>query len=149
MFILAGSTLSASAQEDDLNGQLMNAVLKGDAEAAKTHIDAGADVNAKKGFGGTALMRAADKGHIETVRVLIAAGAGKDRESLETAFVLAAFQGNAEMVKALIVKDGSISYDGIDLETAYMIALNKRYTEIVNVIKDLKNFIKIEYEKTL
>ena len=55
---------------------LWKAAIKGDIEAVKKHLDAGADVNAKDDqFGGTPLHHVTVKGHKEIVELLIAQGA--------------------------------------------------------------------------
>ena len=55
---------------------LWKAAIKGDIEAVKKHLDAGADVNAKDDqFGGTPLHHVTVKGHKEIVELLIAKGA--------------------------------------------------------------------------
>ena len=55
---------------------LWKAAIKGDIEAVKKHLAAGADVNAKDDqFGGTPLHHVTVKGHKEIVELLIAKGA--------------------------------------------------------------------------
>ena len=53
----------------------MDAALGGHAEAVKTLLDAGADVNAKDYYGGSALLRAELLGHANIVDLLLTAGA--------------------------------------------------------------------------
>jgi len=57
------------------NKALLNAVEKGEIEAAKQAIADGADVNVKDKFGFTPLHEAAGGGHKEVAELLIAAGA--------------------------------------------------------------------------
>ena len=54
---------------------LIEAAAKGNIEAVKQHLAAGADVNAKHETGGTPLHEAAHKDHGEIVELLIAKGA--------------------------------------------------------------------------
>src|SRR6266702_5988082 len=61
--------LSASP---DLKDDLWAAAKKGDVKAVKELIDKGADVNAATPYGATALSYAADKGHLEVVKLLLA-----------------------------------------------------------------------------
>ncbi len=62
--------------QDDLNTKLYAAAAAGDAAAVSEAVDAGADVAAIRGEGGTTpLMAAAEGGHEEVVRALLEAGA--------------------------------------------------------------------------
>ncbi len=58
-----------------INEELWAAVRAGDMARVTAALDKGADVNAKTRYGATALTFAADKGHIEVVKLLIARGA--------------------------------------------------------------------------
>src|SRR5262245_35542407 len=62
--------LAQSAGDD-----LIAAAKRGDAEAVKSLLAKGANVNAKTRYDQTPLMFAAEKGHLEIVRILIEAGA--------------------------------------------------------------------------
>ncbi|MGE0129959.1 MAG: ankyrin repeat domain-containing protein [Blastocatellales bacterium] len=57
------------------NDDLIAAAKKGDAEAVKSLIAKGANVNARTNYGATALHFAADRGHLEVIKVLVEAGA--------------------------------------------------------------------------
>jgi outer membrane protein assembly factor BamB len=59
----------------DLNEALWDAARSGDTARVAAILDKGADVNAKARYGATALFFAADKGHLETVKLLVARGA--------------------------------------------------------------------------
>jgi len=58
-----------------MSEQLHDAVRVGDVARARELLAAGADVNARDGYGATALMNAAHAGNAEMVQALIAAGA--------------------------------------------------------------------------
>ena len=62
-------------------GTLRKACKKGDIEAVKQHLAAGADVNAGGVFGKTPLHLAAGRGHKEIVELLIANGADVNQTS--------------------------------------------------------------------
>ena len=57
---------------------LANAARSGDAAQVAALLDKGVDVNAKGRYGATALFFAADKGHLEVVKLLVARGAEID-----------------------------------------------------------------------
>jgi ankyrin repeat protein len=88
----------------DLNQQLIEAAKEGDLERVKALIAAGANVNAKKNYGETALMYTAMLGHTEITQLLIKKGADVNAKTKdgETALSLAKEQGHDEIVKLLI-----------------------------------------------
>src|SRR5436190_8059926 len=76
------SALVGNAQDakQQLNDQFWEAVRKGDITQVTALLDKGADVNAKFRYGATALFKAAERGHLEVVKLLLARGA-EDRKS--------------------------------------------------------------------
>jgi ankyrin repeat protein len=135
-FIAAGVGLEARDNENMT--ALMRAAEKGYSNIVRVLIDAGADISAKDKFGCTAFFKAADKNHVEIVKMLIAKGAAAD-STFEDVFVSSVSKGNTEMVKALIVESARIRCDNLD--TAYMIALNRRRSnpELFDVIAKALN----------
>ncbi len=99
--------------KQELNDQFWEAVRKGDLAAVTSLLDQGADVNAKFRYGTTALFKAAERGHIEIVRLLLARGADvavKDTFYGATAMTWALNNNHLEVVTALLQKDpGSTS----------------------------------------
>lgn len=67
--VVAVST--APVRADDKAEELFAAARRGDVKAVGTLLDAGVDVNTKSPYGATALHFAADKGHVEVVRLLL------------------------------------------------------------------------------
>src|SRR5688572_9272498 len=65
----------AAAPAADLQEALWKAARAGDTAALASALDKGADVNAKSRYDSTALFFAADRGHLEAVRLLVARGA--------------------------------------------------------------------------
>jgi len=59
----------------NVNEEMIAAAKKGDAEAVKSLIAKGANVNARTNYGATALHFAADRGHLEVIKLLVEAGA--------------------------------------------------------------------------
>jgi hypothetical protein len=93
-----------------LNDQLYEAVRKGDLAAATSLLDQGADVNAKFRYGATALFKAAERGHTEIVKLLLARGADvtvKDTFYGATAMTWALDNDHVEVVTAILAKDTS------------------------------------------
>ena len=83
---------------------LINAASSGNIVAAKKHLAAGADVNAKRGDGFTPLHLEAYKGHKEIAELLIAKGAdvnAKDKDDF-TSFHCAAAFGHKETAELLL-----------------------------------------------
>lgn len=66
---------SAQDPKQELNDQFWEAVRKGDLPAVTALLDKGADVNAKFRYGSTALFKAAERGHTEVAKLLLARGA--------------------------------------------------------------------------
>ena len=69
------SIVFAQVSDSTSPQQLFNAAQTGDLEAIKTALDAGIDVNAKTRYSATALSFAAEKGHLDIVKLLIEKGA--------------------------------------------------------------------------
>ena len=85
---------------------IWDAALRGNLEAVKQHLAAGADVNAKDGGGWTLLLQAVAGGHKEIVELLIDNGAdvnGKDKLGWTPLFY-AAFSGRTEVAELLIAE---------------------------------------------
>ena len=135
-FIVAGAGLEARDNENMT--ALMRAAEKGYSDIVRILIDAGADISAKDKFGCTAFFKAADKNHVDIVKMFVAKGAVTD-SAFEDVFVSSVFKGNTEMVKALIVESARIKCDTLD--TAYMIALNRRRSnpELFDIIEKALN----------
>ncbi|MGI8996571.1 MAG: ankyrin repeat domain-containing protein [Pyrinomonadaceae bacterium] len=150
-----------NAPAQDLNQQLWEATRKGDAEAVKSLLAKGADVNAKFRYGATALSYAADRGHLEVVKVLLdhkadvnvkdtfynatpliwAAQKGhtgivvalldKGAEGRDTALMISAGEGNAEMVKAVLERS---QLDAATLSNALAAATRGQHAEIAELL---------------
>ena len=87
---------------------ITTAASQGDAEKVRTLIGKGANVNAMSVEGATGLMYAATKGHVEVVKLLLAANAdvnarSRNKESW-TALMCAVSGGNTEIVRMLLEK---------------------------------------------
>ena len=61
--------------DEQLNKELTAAAASGDAAGLRAALSAGADVNAEDCSGYSVVMRAAEKGHTECLKLLFSAGA--------------------------------------------------------------------------
>lgn len=102
----------AQTSKPELNDKFWEAVRQGDLATTTSLLDQGADVNAKFRYGATALFKAAERGHTEIVKLLLARGADvsvKDTFYNATAMTWALSNGHVETVRALLEKDsGSV-----------------------------------------
>ncbi len=93
-------------------GTLRKACKKGDIEAVKQHLAAGADVNAGGVFGTTPLLYAATFGHKEIAELLIAEGAdvnAKDDKIVGYPLHFAAAFGHKEIAEMLIANGADVN----------------------------------------
>jgi ankyrin repeat protein len=109
-FILLFCSIATLGQvpKQELNDQFWEAVRKGDLAAVTSLLDQGADVNAKFRYGATALFKAAERGHIEIVKLLLARGADvtvKDTFYGATAMSWALDGDHVDVVTTLLQKD--------------------------------------------
>ncbi len=95
----AGATLN----QVSVDGPLFMAAISGDTpkhlEVIRLLIDRGAEINLANKQGGTALMAAANKGHVNATRLLLAEGADHTLKAHDkTAFDWSLASGNAETI---------------------------------------------------
>ena len=91
--------------------ELIEAIEKGDIEAVKQHLAAGADVNAKDIDGWTPLRKAAWHGRKEIVELLIDNGADVNPQDVNgwTPLHQAARNGHKEIAELLIAKGADVN----------------------------------------
>ena len=101
-------------------------------------LGSGADVNRKNNSGGTALMIAAERGHIETVKLLInnKADINLTNNWGNTALMIAAERGHIETVKLLLDRGADINSRNNAGKTALMTATLSGFTEMVKLLLD-------------
>lgn len=92
-----------------LTEELWDAARTGDAARVTSALQKGADINAKSRYGATALIFAADKGHINVVKLLIDKGADANAEDTFYKFraLDMAVMNNHTAVAALLLERGS------------------------------------------
>lgn len=101
-------------------------------------LNEGVDVNKTNHRGFTALMSAANAGHINTVRVLLNADADVNKADKRgtTALVSAAGTGFVDTVGALLAANAAVDQASKDNKTALMTAAGKGHDEIVQLLLD-------------
>jgi ankyrin repeat protein len=131
-------SIASRAQEDDItpvidtaqtildrNYELLNAASDGDTLKLKKLIDQGADVNFNTPYEGvTALMYAAQNGHLETVRIILHHGAQVNAmpENQVSALLSACMAGYVYIADTLILNGANVNTKNSDGVTPLMIA---------------------------
>ncbi|HET6669541.1 MAG TPA: ankyrin repeat domain-containing protein [Pyrinomonadaceae bacterium] len=130
--------MSKSAEHEGGHTNLMRAALEGRTEEVKTLLKGGADVNEKDDEGRTALMFAVTNIQTDAVNLLLDHGADVNATANDgcTALMLAASSGDSGIVRALLSKGVYVSGKFVATgKTALMIAKEKDYTEIANLLQ--------------
>jgi ankyrin repeat protein len=140
--LLAAGANHAAADEAGETA-LMHAAHGGHLAAVQVLIAAGADVNAKSPQGWTALAKAAyngetERGYVEVVEVLHAAGAALDERIFFgiTPLMLAAGGGDAPVVEWLINNGADVLAANEGGRTARMMADDKFYVDVINLLHE-------------
>ena len=119
-------------------GTLRKACKKGDIEAVKQHLAAGADVNAGGVFGKTPLHLAALKDHKEIAELLITNGADLNAEDEMNGMIPlhnAAGRGYNEIVKLLIAKGADVNAKFDNGDTPLDMAIVWERTETADLLR--------------
>jgi hypothetical protein len=129
-FLALAALASAPAQAAATGAELFAAASAGDLAKVQALLDGGLSPDAKNEYGATPLAYAADKGHLEIVKLLLARGATVDVEDTfyqSTALAWAAYNGHAEIVRALIAA-------GANADGAVMMAISRDKPAVVKVV---------------
>ena len=113
------------------------AVIHGDVEGVREMLAAGADADARNRYGQTALMVAAQRGHVRIVEALVEAGADLDVTAKYnlTALMLAIVAGHAAVARIIAGAGADLRVKGTGApgfseKTAYDLAVARGMTEL-------------------
>ncbi|CAK9034684.1 unnamed protein product [Durusdinium trenchii] len=120
----------------DLPAPILFAAKRGHLEVVRLLLEAGADQNAARQDGATALGATAFNGHLEVARVLLEAGADPNaaRQDGTTALMVAALNGHLEVVRVLLEAGADQNATTQDGATALMFAAHKGHLEVVRLL---------------
>ena len=119
-------------------GILHKACNKGDIEAVKQHLAAGADVNDKDDNGWSPLLFASGEGHIELSEFVIAKGADlnvKAGHPEMSPLHAAAGENHKEITALLIIKGADVNLKNDDGETPLDWAEEERNADLANLLR--------------
>lgn len=142
MVFTASEMRKAARPAKDNSTRFFTAALKGDVTTLNAMIAAGQSVDVRDNSGKTALMRAAEGGHMEAAKVLIAAGADvsasvSDEDSIRygcNPVIFAAESGNAELVELLVDAGASAKCKAADGSSPLSFAVQHRCAHMVDVL---------------
>lgn len=143
-FILSLAVMTSLAMADEKrNSEFRVAAGMGQFERVQSLLNQGADVNSRAPSagnmpaGGTALMLAAARNHLEIVKFLISNGANVNLadEGGGTALIYAVWKGYQDIVALLLEKGSDIYAKTRDGRTPLSVAKQHGHTEIEKMLK--------------
>jgi ankyrin repeat protein len=138
-FLLTTIALTATLSAATLDTRLPDAAMRGDKDAVRSLLKQHADLNAAHGDGATALHWAAYNDDLETVKLLLAAGANvraATREGAITPLFMACVNGDAPMIEALLKAGADANSVKSNGATALMTAAASGSADAVKVLLD-------------
>jgi ankyrin repeat protein len=127
----------------DRISNFLAAADNGDTAKVMEGLNQGIDVNVTDEHGQTALMLAADQGHIDTVNFLLQYRASLDLQNKlgGTALMMASFNGHLEVVTELLKAGANVNAEAKNGATALIQAVvkqNETAVQIINLLLDQK-----------
>ena len=127
----------------EADATFLDAIEKGDALAFYSLLGSGADVNAKKDNGTTAVMVAANNDRPEFLKALISRGADVNAKNNfgNTALINAAASGQVEMVRDLLIAGANVKAKNESGWTALKFALKsahareENYQQVIGLLR--------------
>jgi ankyrin repeat protein len=132
--------LNHGAEINNKNGSwpgLLSAAAAGHTRALRFLICKGANINSTGSQGTTALMEAAASGHLEIIDTLLGLGTAVDTQDAQgfSALMYAAFNGRENAVALLLKSGANKALTNRSGETAVAIAAQRKFTDIVRLLK--------------
>ncbi len=125
-------------QQKKLDINLLNAAKSGDFPTTKRSINAGADIEARNGCGGTPLLESSTYGHTKIVEFLITEGAFIEAQMIYgkmTSLQIASQQGHLKIVKLLLSAGAEVDHNlNRDKYTPLHYAANGGHTQIAKLL---------------
>jgi uncharacterized protein len=138
--ILLGCSSCGTAQRDggEKAGELIDAVGREDAVTLDRLLKQGADPNAIREGGPTALVLACHMGNYVTVKLLLDRGADVNKQASDgvTPLITAANKGLAEIVRLLLSRKANPNATMNDGWTALMCAVDRNHRAVVQMLLD-------------
>ncbi len=130
--------LNSDVEAKDFSGHtaLMLAARKGNSNIVRQLIEKNANVQAKDSQGRNSLIHAIEGGGAGVIKLLVEKGLKIDGRYLGcTPLMVAAYTGNAEVVKALLAGGANPADKDSKGKTAYDFAQSKNFTEIMSLLE--------------
>ena len=115
---------------------LVHAAINGNNDMLSVLLQSGADVSIRGKFGNTALMRAAQAGHLETTQLLLDASQDLDIiEDISIALIRVAERGHTDVAALLIDQGPDLQMKELEF-TALIRAAENEHSDIVKLLVD-------------
>ncbi|HNT28501.1 MAG TPA: ankyrin repeat domain-containing protein [bacterium] len=128
---------AGAAKTQDEIDEFVSAAREGDLNAVKTFYNTGGDINKPNARGQTALMWAAQRGHLEVVKFLVQLGANVnavDADRQEPVLMWATKKGHKEVVEFLIASGADVNQGDQFKETPLMDAARYGHKDLCELL---------------